>query len=204
MLENQMQKLRRILLSWGSAGEPSENPDWTDEFLVVGRGHHFERHEWHSHYGYSPSTLSVLYNFAELTDADLWAARFFSHTKTPDREAVLDRENAVLRQQVAALLERFGSKPQATTGHLDNAREAVRLAVHKVFGPDVFYRLEVTLNPDTDLPSSHQIEVAVRVPESVSVDDLADKHGTFYERVGQHLKPEASQRVRIALTYERS
>lgn len=204
MLENQMQKLRSILLSWGSAGEPAENLDWTDEFLVVRRGHHFERHEWHSHYGYSPGTLSVLHDFAELTDTDLWAAQLFSRTETRDREAVLERENAVLRQQVTALLERFGSKPQATTSHLDNAREAVRLAVHKVFGPDVFYRLEVTPNPDTDLPSSHQIEVAVRVPESASVDDLADKHGTFYERVGQHLKPEASQRVRIALTYERS
>jgi hypothetical protein len=142
--------------------------------------------------------------FVELTDRELWAAQLFKPSQTPDREALLEQENALLRQQVVALLEQFSSTPKATAEDLDNAKEAVRVAIVETFGASAGYRIEVTLNQDTDLPASHQIGVAVDTDASTSIDDLAGKHGEFYTRVGQNLEPDVSQRVRIALSFEPS
>lgn len=202
------EKEQRGLLAyfWPFRGRTEGHEDtfeWTDEFTVF-RGHRFEHHEWRSHCGYSSEAFSGMQGFVELTDRELWAAQLFKPSQTPDREALLEQENALLRQQVVALLEQFSSTPKANAEDLDNAKEAVRVAIVETFGASAGYRIEVTLNQDTDLPASHQIGVAVDTDASTSIDDLAGKHGEFYTRVGQNLEPDVSQRVRIALSFEPS
>ncbi len=189
---------------WRMAEAYEDTPEWTDEFTVFRAGTQLEHHQWRLPCGYSSSTLSGLQSFVELTDGELWAAQIFKTSQTRDREAVLEQENALLRQQVVALLEQFSSTPKANAEDLDNAKEAVRVAIVETFGANAGYRIEVTLNQDTDLPASHQIGVAVDTDASTSIDDLAGKHGEFYTRVGQNLKPDVSQRVRIALSFEPS
>ncbi len=201
------EKGRLLAYFWPFRGRTEgheDTPEWTDEFMVFRVGHRFEHHEWRSHCGYSSKGFSGMQGFVELTDRELWAAQLFKPSHTRDRETLLEQENALLRQQVTALLEKFSSRPQATTEHLDNAKESVKLAMVETFSCDASYRMEVTLNQDIDLSASHQIDVAVRTDASTSIDDLAAKHGEFYSRVGRHLKPDVSQRVRIALSFDPS